>query len=249
MDTLSALSLNWIDWSLLLVLLASMLVGLSRGFVFECLSLAGWVVAWIAAQWMGPFLAPSIPLGTAGSALNAGVAFIAVFVVALIVWAILAKLVRMVVHATPLSVIDRVMGGGFGLLRGTVLLLAVATLLSFTPAARSQAWQESRGADMLSGTIQWIKPMLPAPAAKMLPEPMPMPVPSTLPAGPASAGAGAGAGTGAGTGVGAPVAVPAGTIVWSEPAPASAASAATLAAPAVISPSPSSTAPAASAAR
>ena len=46
-DWLSAL--GWVDATLLAVLLLSMLVGLVRGFVFECLSLAGWLVAWFGA--------------------------------------------------------------------------------------------------------------------------------------------------------------------------------------------------------
>ena len=237
MDTLAALPLNWIDWSLLLLLLASMVIGLMRGFVFECLSLAGWVVAWIAAQWVGPYLAPSIPLGPAGSALNAGVAFIVVFVVALIVWAIVAKLVRMLVHATPLSAVDRVLGGGFGLLRGTVLLLAVATLLSFTPAARSQVWQDSRGAGLLSDTIQWIKPMLPAPAAQMLPGPLPTAAPIGATPAASSTSSSPSASPSASPG---PVA-PQGTITWTEPAKP--------AAPASGLPIPDPAAPAAPAAR
>ena len=44
--------LGWIDWTLLAVLTVSMLIGLMRGFVFEIMSLAGWLVAWFGAQWL-----------------------------------------------------------------------------------------------------------------------------------------------------------------------------------------------------
>ena len=40
------------DWILLAVLMASMLVGLWRGLVYEVLSLAGWLAAFILAQWL-----------------------------------------------------------------------------------------------------------------------------------------------------------------------------------------------------
>ena len=53
MEVLHALS--WVDWALLAVLAVSVVIGLVRGFVFECLSLAGWVVAWFAAQWGAPW--------------------------------------------------------------------------------------------------------------------------------------------------------------------------------------------------
>ena len=40
-----------LDWVFLTVLAASLLIGAWRGLVFELLSLAGWVVAFFAAQW------------------------------------------------------------------------------------------------------------------------------------------------------------------------------------------------------
>jgi membrane protein required for colicin V production len=166
-DALPALS--WADWTLLAVLLVSVLIGLFRGFVFECLSLAGWVVAWFAAQWASPQVAPYLPIGAAASAMNLAAAFALSFVVALIVWGVLAKLVRMVIHATPLSIIDRLLGAAFGVLRGVVLLLAVATVVQLTPAAQSAGWRNSQGARWLSATLQGLKPLLPDSAARLLP--------------------------------------------------------------------------------
>jgi membrane protein required for colicin V production len=88
---------------------------------------------------------------------------------ALVVWALLSQLLRLLVHATPLQLIDRVLGGGFGLLRGALLLLALATVLSMTPAARSPAWQHSVGAAWLGDALQGIKPILPLSLAQHLP--------------------------------------------------------------------------------
>ena len=39
------------DWILLGVLFVSMMVGFWRGLVYEVLSLAGWVAAFVLAQW------------------------------------------------------------------------------------------------------------------------------------------------------------------------------------------------------
>jgi len=161
--------LSWIDWALLAVLVVSIVIGLVRGFVFECLSLAGWVVAWFGAQWGAPLLAPHLPVGAPGSALNLGAAFALAFIGALVVWGLLAKLIRMLIHATPLSVPDRLLGAGFGILRGGVLLLAVATVVGLTPAAQSKAWREARGARWLQQTLHAMKPLLPEAAARHLP--------------------------------------------------------------------------------
>jgi membrane protein required for colicin V production len=169
MDTLAALPINGLDWAMLAVLALSMLVGLVRGFVFEALSLAGWVVAWFAAQWASPLLAPSLPIGGPGTAVNQGAAFALSFLAALIIWALLARLVRMLIHATPLSVIDRLLGAGFGILRGIVILLAVVSVVAMTPAVKADAWQASQGAQILTKTLQALKPLLPESAARLLP--------------------------------------------------------------------------------
>lgn len=161
-------ALGWVDWALLAVLAVSVLVGIVRGFVFEVLSLAGWIVAWFAAQWAAPQLAPLLPVGTPGGGLNLGAAFALGFVTALVAWALLARLLRMLIHATPLSIPDRLLGAGFGALRAGVLGLAIAVVVGLTPAAQSQAWRASAGARGLGQALVAITPLLPEPVARLL---------------------------------------------------------------------------------
>jgi len=153
--------IGWVDWALLAVLLASVVVGLVRGLVFEVLSLLGWVAAFVAAQAWSAQVALHVPVGAPGSALNHGAAFAIVFVLALIGWMLAAKLIRLIVHATPLTLIDRTLGGVFGFVRALVLLLAVAMVVSFTPAVRAAPWQASHGAAWLGVLLSGLKPVLP----------------------------------------------------------------------------------------
>ena len=161
--------LSWIDWALLAALLLSVIVGLVRGFVFEVMSLVGWLVAWFGAQYLAQDLAPWLPVGAPGSALNLAAAYVLAFLGILILWALLARLLRLLIHATPLSVPDRLLGAGFGLLRGGVLLLALATVVALTPAAQSAPWQASEGARWLGIAMQGLKPLLPGDVARHLP--------------------------------------------------------------------------------
>ena len=161
-------TIGWVDWVLLAVLLASIVVGLVRGLVFEVLSLLGWVAAYIAAQMFSTEVAPHLPIGAPGSALNQGASFAVTFLFALVVWMLLARLVRLIVHATPLTLIDRTLGGVFGLVRALVLLLAVATVVSFTPAVRASSWQASHGAAWLGVLLSGLKPVLPPAVARHL---------------------------------------------------------------------------------
>ncbi|HSW07243.1 CvpA family protein [Aquabacterium sp.] len=162
-------ALGWVDMVLLGVLLLSVIVGLWRGLVFELMSLVGWVVAYVLANVYTPEMSGYVRIGEPGSALNQGAAFVVAFILVLVVWSLLARLLRLVIHATPLTFIDRVLGAGFGVLRGVVLLLVAATLIAFTPAARSPEWTASQGAVWLGVALQGLKPMLPAEVARHLP--------------------------------------------------------------------------------
>jgi membrane protein required for colicin V production len=64
---------------------------------------------------------------------------------------------------------DRVLGAGFGALRGVIVLLALATVVALTPAVRSPAWQASYGAAWLDVMLQELKPVLPNEVAQHLP--------------------------------------------------------------------------------
>jgi membrane protein required for colicin V production len=131
--------LGWVDIALAAFLLLSVLVGLARGFVFELLSLVGWFAAWFVGLWLTPMFVGYLHVGEPGSSLNYGVTFACVFLVALVVWSLGARLVRVLIRATPLSPFDRLLGAGFGFVRGLVVLLVVATVVGISP------WDRSRG--------------------------------------------------------------------------------------------------------
>jgi len=165
-------TLSWLDWTMLAVVAASVLVGLVRGFVFEVLSLAGWVFAWFVAQWAAPEVAPWLswlPQGTQGGTVSLVAAFVLVFVLALLAWVLVARLIRLLIRATPLSLPDRALGAGFGALRALVLLLALAVVVLLTPASQSSAWRGSQGAAWLTQALQGLRPLLPEAVSRHLP--------------------------------------------------------------------------------
>ncbi len=101
--------------------------------------------------------------------MNYGAAFAIVFVLTLIVWSLAAGLVRRLLHATPLSLADRVLGAGFGFARGVIVLMVLATLVSFTSLAKEPAWQQSLGRPWLDGVLRGLKPVLPVEVTRLLP--------------------------------------------------------------------------------
>ena len=159
MSTLA--SIGWVDWVVLAVLLGSVAFGLFRGLVFEVLSLLGWVAAYVAAQALSGTVAPSLPIGSPGSGLNAAAAFVAVFLVVLLGWGLIAWMITRLVKSSPLNPLDRVLGGLFGLLRGLLIALAVATAVDMTALAEAPAWRGSHSAPLLQHALATLKPLLP----------------------------------------------------------------------------------------
>lgn len=156
-----SVDLGWVDIGLLLFMVLSVVVGLMRGVVFEILSLAGWVVAYLAAQLLTPLVQPHTSIGQPGSALNHAVAFASVFLVSLVLWGLGARLVRVLIRATPLSSIDRLLGACFGVVRGLLVLLLLALVIGFTPIAKWPSMQRSEGVAWLNMVVKEIMPWLP----------------------------------------------------------------------------------------
>ncbi len=163
------MDIAWVDAVLLGLLAISVVIGLVRGFVFELMSLAGWVVAYFAAQWLTPLVSPHIPVGAPASAVNHAASFVVTFIAALLAWALISRLLRMLIHASPLSFIDRLLGGFFGLVRGLMLALAIATVVSMTPLIKSKPWQASQAAPWLQAGLSALRPLLPPQLSQHLP--------------------------------------------------------------------------------
>jgi len=158
-----------IDILLMVVLLASMLLGVWRGLVFEVLSVAGWVAAFFAAQWYAVPVADRLPLVEMAEPLRYAVGFVLVFVAVVFVSGFLAWLVKRGIEKIGLRPVDRTLGAAFGVLRGVVLLLAVALVVNLTPFKDAPVWQQSQGVQWLNAGLHGIKGMVPLTFAQYFP--------------------------------------------------------------------------------
>jgi len=153
-------TIGWVDLAMLGVIALSALVGAVRGLTFEVLSLLGWVAAWFAGVWLGPLLAPHLPVGAPDSPLNAFASFACAFVIVLVLWGFGARAVAALVGKTLLRPLDRLLGAVFGLARGVLVLLVLAMVVSYTPASAAPAWRESQGAGWLNSILRELLPSL-----------------------------------------------------------------------------------------
>ena len=156
------------DGLLLAVLLLSVLLGAWRGLVYEVLSVASWVAAFVLAQGYADEAALMLPLDSLSPPLRLAVGFLVVFIAVAFAGGLLAWLVKKLVASVGLRPVDRILGSAFGLARGVVMLLAFAVVVSMSPMRDAAWWEDSVVADALVGTLHAIKPLLPEPVARYI---------------------------------------------------------------------------------
>jgi membrane protein required for colicin V production len=158
-----------LDWIFLAILLLSLMVGAWRGLVYEVLSLATWFAAFLLAQWFAPAAAQHLPMAGSSETIRYAAGFVLVFIGAVFAGSILTWLVSRLFQVAGLRPADRVLGAVFGVMRGVIVLLAVAVLVSMTPLHADAWWNESVGANWATGTVKGLKPVLPQEFGRYLP--------------------------------------------------------------------------------
>ncbi|MDL0429628.1 CvpA family protein [Marinobacter sp. TBZ242] len=161
-------ALIWIDWVIIALITVSTLISLKRGFIREALSLITWVGAFIIARTFHPQM-QSLLEGTVETPLVRLVAAFAIlFFATLIVGAIVNNLIGHLVRATGLSATDRVLGMGFGLLRGLVVVIVAIAFTRYTPLAEDTWWRTSVMIERLAVVEDWSRRTLGDEFARLL---------------------------------------------------------------------------------
>jgi len=121
---------NWVDISVIAVLVFSGLLGMMRGFAKEVLSVAAWAGALVVALWAGPSATPSLQQWITNPDIAAPAAYALVFVVALIFFSVVGGIVGNVIADSVLGGLDRTLGIVFGIVRGALIVSAGYILLA-----------------------------------------------------------------------------------------------------------------------
>ncbi len=126
---MEALGLNFADWFILVVLVASGLISFSRGFTKEFLSLFLWIAAFIAAISLEYLATPKINEYIGNPEISKILSYIVVFVVFIFLGGIFIKFISKLVKWSGASGFDRFLGVLFGLSRGLIVLFVIFLLL------------------------------------------------------------------------------------------------------------------------
>jgi len=153
--------MTWIDCAVLAIIGISVIVSVLRGLVREVLALASWVVAFFAARFVAPGIAPWFSKTVPDEMLRLLIAYLAVFIMTLLLMALLSMLVSSLVKAAGLGAFDRVLGAGFGCVRGMAIVLLAALLAGLTTLPRQPAWRNSLSGARLAVLANAAKVWLP----------------------------------------------------------------------------------------
>lgn len=154
------------DYAALGVLAVSVLLGCWRGIVGELLSLAAWVVAFLAAKTLAVPVSELLGSRIADGVMRYGVAFLAVFVGALLLMGMARLLLRELLRAVGLGFLDRFLGAFFGVVRGVLILMVLVLIGGLTSFPKENWWRGAVLAPPLETAVLATKPWLPADLSK-----------------------------------------------------------------------------------
>lgn len=160
--------MTWLDYAVAAVMIVSIAWGVWRGLVREVVSLAGWIIAFLAANLFAGPLADALPRSISRPELRVLVAFVAIFVATLTLSALAALLLSKMLKAVGLAGLDRTLGGLFGAARGLLIVVAFALVAGLTMLPLRPAWKESWSGPILGRTALQLKPWLPPAFAERL---------------------------------------------------------------------------------
>lgn len=144
-----------VDYIIIGLIVFSVLVSLMRGFVKEVMSLANWALAFFISSQFYPYLSQYLTQ-LEPAYLRNGVAIAILFIAILIIGSIINYLLGQLVDKTGLSGTDRVLGAGFGILRGILIVAALLFFLdTFTQASQSEWWKSSKLIPHFSFIVEW----------------------------------------------------------------------------------------------
>ncbi|HEX4387692.1 MAG TPA: CvpA family protein [Steroidobacteraceae bacterium] len=127
------------DYLVILAILVSALVGALRGFLRESIALGAWIIAIFLAWHFADFIEPHLGGLLADSTVRPWAARVIVIVLVLLVGAATGAILGHFVRLSIFSGMDRLLGFGFGLLRGFVLL-GVFVILGQLLRLQGEGW-------------------------------------------------------------------------------------------------------------
>ena len=149
------------DYVVITILVASIVVSVLRGLVKEILSLFAWLAAFVIANRYGAELAPLLPAVVPDGTVRLVAGFALLFVGVLLLASLVNLAIAQIIRALGLKIVDRGLGGVFGLARGALIVMTVVILAGMTDLPRQPVWRDAVLSGVAESAVRTLKPWLP----------------------------------------------------------------------------------------
>lgn len=147
-------SMNEVDAIILVIVGLSCLFGIWRGLVKEVLSLVTWIAALTLARLYSGVLADFLVNVINNESARYVSAFAIVFVLVMMAGTLINHLISKLLTITGLKLVDRLLGGAFGVVRGGVIVVVILFIIGPFVNETPQ-WQESQLIPYGLSLIEW----------------------------------------------------------------------------------------------
>jgi membrane protein required for colicin V production len=156
------------DYAVLLIVGVSVAIGAIRGLIREAFSLAGWIMAFVAANTFGNEMAGWLSGWIHNDSARLIAAFVLVFVLVLLAMGLAGMWLSKLFRIAGLGLADRALGAIFGLARGIVVAVAAVMIAGFTTLPRQPEWRNALLSPPLETAVVAAKPWMPRDVAERI---------------------------------------------------------------------------------
>lgn len=155
------MTLNMVDYVILGMIALSIITGLFRGFVKEIIALSVWILAiWFGityadqlAPWIRPYVSDKTAVFAGG--------FVVILLATLIVGGIISGMFGFLLRRSGLSGTDRLLGMGFGFIRGVFMISLIILVINMTSFAKDRLVIQSSLYPCFKPVVNWMNGFMP----------------------------------------------------------------------------------------
>lgn len=152
---------HWLDVAIIAIVTLSVLTGLIRGFVKELIALCVWIAAiWLAftySQSLDSWLQHYIHDRT----VRIAAAFLLVLIAVLIAGSLVNAILSFIMKRSGLSGTDRLLGMGFGFVRGVFLVALIMVAAKMVMPSYEQVMSNSQLGARFDPVVSWLSSFMP----------------------------------------------------------------------------------------
>lgn len=149
------------DLAIVGIVALSAVIAFFRGIVRSLIGLVAWIVGIVAGIVFNSPVATLLPAFPEYPLLPNALAFVIIFLLAIVAGALIAWPLHAVIHKAGLGFVDRGLGVVFGFARGVIVVLAFVLVGGFSPLVERDWWQNSLLAPPFEDAAMSLKPWLP----------------------------------------------------------------------------------------